>query len=92
MLMKKTKRNILYTVVWELSAARDAIATELMTSAYYTTRASIVSSNDKAFYKLMIPFRVDAFGVLTSDLESTKPPVLRKIVKDIRPKQAEESE
>lgn len=89
---EETKRNILYTVVWELSTARDAIATELMTNAYYTTRASIVSSNDKAFYKLMIPFRVDAFGVLTSDLESTKPPVLRKIVKDIRPKQAEESE
>jgi len=90
---EETKRNLLYTVVWELSAAKDAIATELMTSTYYTTRASIVSSNDKAFYKLLIPFRVDAFGVLTSDLESTKPPVLRKIVKDIRPKQAaEESE
>lgn len=89
---EETKRNLLYTVVWELSAAKDAIATELMTNAYYTTKASIVSSNDKAFHKLMIPFRVDAFGVLASDLESTKPPVLKKIVKDIRPKQAEESE
>jgi hypothetical protein len=63
-----------------------------MTNSYYTTKASIVSNNDKAFSKLLIPFRVDAFGVLTSDLESTKPAVLRKIVKDIRPKQAEENE
>ncbi|MDD2273803.1 MAG: HD domain-containing protein [Desulfuromonadaceae bacterium] len=89
---EETKRNLLYTVVWELSATRDAIATELMTNSYYTTKASIVSNNDKAFSKLLIPFRVDAFGVLTSDLESTKPAVLRKIVKDIRPKQAEENE
>lgn len=89
---EETKRNLLYTVVWELSATRDAIATELMTNSYYTTNASIVSNNDKSFKKLLIPFRVDAFGVLTSDLESTKPAVLKKIVKDIRPKQAEESE
>jgi hypothetical protein len=89
---EETKRNLLHTVVWELSASRDAIATELMTNAYYTTNASIVSNNDKSFNKLLIPFRVDAFGVLTSDLESTKPPVLRKIVKDIRPKQAEDKE
>ena len=89
---EETKRNLLYTVVWELSATRDAIATELMTNSYYTTNASIVLNNDKSFKKLLIPFRVDAFGVLTSDLESTKPAVLKKIVKDIRPKQAEESE
>lgn len=89
---EETKRNLLHTVVWELSASRDAIATELMTNAYYTTNASIVSNNDKSFSKLLIPFRVDAFGVLTSELESTKPPVLRKIVKDIRPKQAEDKE
>lgn len=89
---EETKRNLLHTVVWELSATREAIATELMTSSYYTTRASIISNNDRVFTKLMIPFRVDAFGVLTSDLESTKPAVLRKIVKDIRPKQVEENE
>jgi len=89
---EETKRNLLHTVVWELSASRDAIATELMTNAYYTTNASIVSNNDKSFSKLLIPFRVDAFGVLTSELESAKPPVLRKIVKDIRPKQAEDKE
>jgi hypothetical protein len=77
-----TKRDILYTVVWQLGA-KDAVATEMMGANYYTIKTSIIGENDKISYWLLIPFRASAFGVLPSDFESTKPAILKKIVKAI---------
>lgn len=77
-----TKRDILYTVVWQLGA-KDAVATEMMGTNYYTIKTSVIGENDKISTWLLIPFRASAFGVLPSDLESTKPAILKKIVKAI---------
>ena len=76
------KSDLLYTVVWVLGA-KDAVATEMMASSYYTIKTFIIGENDKVSSWLIIPFRASAFGVLPSDLESTKPAILKKIVKAI---------
>jgi hypothetical protein len=77
-----TKRDILYTVVWQLGA-KDAVTTEMMGTNYYTIKTSVIGENDKISTWLLIPFRASAFGVLPSDFESTKPAILKKIVKAI---------
>jgi len=41
------KRNILFTVVGELSRTRDAIVTEYVSDGYYTTQVSVVTGGGK---------------------------------------------
>ena len=77
-----TKRDFLYTVVWKLGE-KDAVLTEMMGGNYYTIKTSVIGENDKLSTWFLIPFRASAFGVLPSDLESTKPAILKKIVKAI---------
>lgn len=84
-----TKRNLLYTVVWELSKAKDAIATDYVAAKYYTTQATIVTGAGKGFTSLLVPFRVEAFGETDASLEEKKPSRLRQMVREIRPKQVE---
>ena len=83
------KRNLLYTVVWELSRVKNAISTEYVSSKFYTTQATIVTGGGKGFTALLVPFRVEAFGETASSLEQLKPPLLQKMVKEIKPKQVE---
>ena len=44
-----TKSNLLYTVVWELSKVKDAIATDYVSAKYYTTQTTIVTGGGKGF-------------------------------------------
>lgn len=83
------KRNFLYTVVWELSKSRNAIATDYVAAKYYTTQATIVTGAGKGFTSLLVPFRVEAFGETDSSLEEKKSSRLRQMVREIRPKQVE---
>jgi hypothetical protein len=83
------KRNLLYTVVWELSKVKDAIATEYVAAKYYTTQATVVTGAGKGFTALLVPFRVQAFDETDASLEETKSTRLRKMVREIRPKQVE---
>jgi len=84
-----TKRNLLYTIVWELSRVKDAIATEYVSEKYYTTKATIVTGSGKGFTALLVPFRANAFGESVATLEGLKSPLLKKMVKEIKPKQVE---
>ena len=84
-----TKRNLLYTVVWELSKVKEAIAAEYISRKYYTTQATIVTGGGKGFSVLLVPFRVQAFGETDASLEAMKSSRLRKMVREIRPKQEE---
>ena len=83
------KRNLLYTFVWELSKVKDAIATDFVAAKYYTTQATVVAGSGKGFTLLLVPFKVEVFGVAESFLEETKPSRLRQLVREIRPKQVE---
>ncbi|HBB18435.1 MAG TPA: phosphohydrolase, partial [Syntrophus sp. (in: bacteria)] len=83
------KRNLLYTIVWELSKVKDAIATEYVSEKYYTTKATIVTGGGKGFTALLVPFRANAFGESVATLEALKSPLLKKMVKEIKPKQVE---
>ena len=83
------KRNILYTVVCELSRTRDAIATEYVSDGYYTTQVSVVTGGGKRITSLLIPFRTKVFGETVSSLEELKTPQLKRMVKEIMLKQAE---
>lgn len=83
------KRNLLYTVVWELSKAKNAIATDFVAAKYYTTQATIVTGAGKGFTSLLVPFRVEAFGETDGSLEEKKSSRLRQMVREIRPKQVE---
>ncbi len=83
------KRNIIYTVVRELSATRDALVTEYAADGYYTTQVSVVTGGGKRITSMLIPFRTQAFGEMDSTLELLKTPQLKRMVKDIKPTQAE---
>ncbi len=83
------KRNIIYTVVRELSATRDALVTEYVADGYYTTQVWVVTGGGKRITSLLIPFRTQAFGEMDSTLELLKTPQLKRMVKDIKPTQAE---
>ncbi|HEY6874171.1 MAG TPA: HD domain-containing protein [Geobacteraceae bacterium] len=83
------KRNLLYTVVCELSRARDAIATEYVAANYYTTQTTVVTGGGRGITVLLVPFRAKAFGESVSTLEEMKPSLLKKMVREIRPKQTE---
>jgi len=84
-----TKRNLLYTFVRELSRVKDAIATEYVSEKHYTTKATIVTGAGKGINSLLVPFRARAFGISSATLEMQKSPLLKKMVKDIKPKQEE---
>ena len=83
------KRNILYTVVSELSRTRNAIVTEYVSDGYYTTQVSVVTGGGKRITSLLIPFKTQVFGETASSLEELKTPQLKRMVKDILLKQAE---
>jgi hypothetical protein len=84
-----TKRNLLYTFVRELSRVKDAIATEYVSEKHYTTKVTIVTGAGKGINSLLVPFRTRAFGISSATLEMQKSPLLKKMVKDIKPKQEE---
>jgi hypothetical protein len=89
---EEAKSNLLYTVVWELSRVKNAIRTDLVSSKYFTTQATIVTGSGKGFNHLMVPFYVSVFGYNESEantLEENKSSRLQKMVRDIRPKQEE---
>ena len=54
----------------------------------FTIKTAVISDSDKISNWLLIPFRSAAFGVLPSEFESTKPAILKKLVKDIKIKEA----
>lgn len=83
------KRSILYTVVWQLSEQRNAIAADMIDPNYYMIPVVIITGTGKPIngQPLLIPFRAEAFGMLPSDLEALKSPNLRRMVKSIRPRQ-----
>lgn len=85
------KRDILHSVVWQLSEQRHAIAADLIDQNYYMIPVAIISGSNKpiAGTPFLIPFRSEAFGMLPSDLEELKSPNLRRMVKSIRPKRLE---
>jgi hypothetical protein len=84
-----TKRNLLYTVVWELHRVKGAIATDYVSTKYYKTQTTIVPGGGKGFSVLLVPFKVEAFGETDGSLDEIKSSRLRKMVRDIRPKQEE---
>jgi len=82
------KRDFIFTVVWNLGKTKDATAIEMMAKSYYTIKTAVISDNDKVSTWSLIPFRASAFGVLPSEFESTKPAILKKLVKEIKLKEA----
>lgn len=83
------KRNLMYTVVMELARTRNALATGHVADGYYTSQVSIITGGGKRVPYLLIPFTAEAFGVLPSALEELKTPQLKRMVKDIKPKNKE---
>ncbi len=83
------KRNLLFTVVSELSRTRAAIATQYVADGYYTTQVSIITGGGKRLPYLLIPFTAEAFGEKPSALESLKTAQLKRMVKEIKLKQTE---
>ena len=81
------KRDFIYTVVWNLGKTKDATVLEMMANSYYTIKTAVISDNDKVSTWSLIPFRASAFGVLPSELESTKPAILKKLIKEIKIKE-----
>jgi hypothetical protein len=83
------KRNLMYTVVSELARTRNALATDHVADGYYTSQVSIITGGGKRVPYLLIPFTAEAFGVLPSALEELKTPQLKRMVKEIKPKNKE---
>jgi len=83
------KRNLLFTVVSELSRTRDAIATQYVADRYYTTQVSIITGGGKRLPYLLTPFTAEAFGEKPSALEALKTAQLKRMVKEIKLKQSE---
>lgn len=83
------KRNLMYTVVSELARTRNALATGHVADGYYTSQVSIITGGGKRLPYLLIPFTAESFGVLPSALEELKTPQLKRMVKEIKPKNKE---
>ncbi len=83
------KRNLIFTVVSELARTRNALATNHVADGYYTSQVSIITGGGKRVPYLLIPFTAEAFGVLPSALEELKTPQLKRMVKEIKPKNKE---
>jgi len=83
------KRNLMYTVVSELARTKNALATGHVADGYYTSQVSIITGGGKRVPYLLIPFTAEAFGVLPSALEELKTPQLKRMVKEIKPKNKE---
>ncbi len=83
------KRNLMYTVVSELARTRNALATGHVADGYYTSQVSIITGGGKRVPYLLIPFTAESFGVLPSALEELKTPQLKRMVKEIKPKNKE---
>lgn len=86
---ESTKRDILYSVVWQLSEDRNAIAAETLSPDYYMISVIVTTGTNKPLPGniMLIPFRAEAFSALASDLEALKGPNLYRMVKTIRPRQ-----
>lgn len=80
----QAKQNILFSVVQELDEKHRAIATDAISPNHYTVRTVLTEQNATRKGVLMVPFRAEAFGMLPSQLESTKTPVIKMMVKSIR--------
>lgn len=82
------KRTILHNVVWTLSEERNAVAADMIKPDHYMIPVTIINGSNRLQpgHPLLVPFRAEAFGVLPSDLENTKSPSLRKMVKSIKPR------
>lgn len=83
------KRNLMFTVVTELARTRSALATEHVADGYFTSQVSIITGGGKRLSHLLIPFTAKSFGVMPSALEEQKTPQLKRMVKDIKPKNKE---
>jgi hypothetical protein len=83
------KRNLLFTIVNELSRTKDAIATEYVSEGYYTTQASVVTGGAKRITSLLVPFKTKVFSETVTSLEELKTPQLKRMVKEIKLKQTE---
>jgi hypothetical protein len=83
------KRNLIFTVVSELARTRNALATGHVADGYYTSQVSIITGGGKRVPYLLIPFTAESFGVLPSALEELKTPQLKRMVKEIKPKNKE---
>ncbi|MEI6827681.1 MAG: HD domain-containing protein [Desulfuromonadales bacterium] len=83
------KRNLMFTVVSEMARTRNALATDHVADGYYTSQVSIITGGGKRVPYLLIPFTAEAFGVLPSALEELKTPQLKRMVKEIKPKNKE---
>ena len=89
------KRDLLYSVVWELSEQKNAIAVNLMKPQYYSIPVTVITGSGSVITGkngsqiFLTPFRAESFGVLPSELEKKKTAELRRLVKTIKPKMAE---
>jgi hypothetical protein len=81
------KRALLLLVVREMSRQRKAIATEFVADGHYVTQCVIVMESDRTLQVPLVPFRVEAFGLPPSVLETRKVNELQKMVRIIKPKQ-----
>lgn len=78
------KREMLGQVVSRLDREKKAIADDLLRNGFHTTQCLVIMENDKAMKVPLIPFRVEAFAVLPSALESLKGSVLKRMVKKVK--------
>lgn len=78
------KREILGQIVSRLDREKQAIASDLLKKGFHTTQCLVVMENGKAMKVPLIPFRVEAFDVLPSALESLKGSVLKQMVKKVK--------
>jgi hypothetical protein len=78
------KREILGQIVSRLDKEKQAIASDLLKKDFHTTQCLVVMENGKAMKVPLVPFRVEAFDVLPSALESLKGSVLKQMVKKVK--------
>jgi hypothetical protein len=86
---EETKRNILYTVVWELAEKRNAVATDMLDTSFYLCPVTIITGSGRLSTgapPLLAPFKAEGFGLLPSDLENNKSASIRRMVKSVKPK------
>jgi hypothetical protein len=86
----RAKYNILYSVVLKLSEEYSAIAIELLNPDQYACPVTIVSGNGKIIKSKdssirLIPFRAQALGVDTFELERGKSLTIRRMANVITP-------
>lgn len=92
-----TQRNYLYSAVWTLSEKKNAIVADMIHPNYYMIPVSLIDGSGKLINQgdnkswLLTPFKAEAFGMLASELESTKTPAIHRMIKTIKPKMGDQS-